>query len=100
MQTPTLHQHCAVQSNVTALSKAITDLVRLRLDPVTAHLIANEEGNLLASLASLQFLCSDVREERVANDNTSLDDVDAAIAAVREEISTPERAHSSSTFGA
>jgi hypothetical protein len=73
MQIPTLHQHVAVQSNITDLSKAISDLVRLRLDPVTAPLVATEEGNLLSCLASLQFLCSDMRAER-ANDNLSSPD--------------------------
>lgn len=71
MQSPTLQQHCAVVSDVTTLSGAITDLVRLRLDPITADLVANEEGNLLACLASLQFLCSDLRETRVHTEQVS-----------------------------
>lgn len=67
MQQPTLQQHCAVASDVSSLAETITDLVRLRLDPMASELVANEEGNLLACLASLQFLCSDLRETRTAN---------------------------------
>jgi hypothetical protein len=91
MQTPTLHQHCAVQTGVTNLAKSISDLVRLRLDPVTAPLIANEEGNLLSCLASLQFLCSDLREERRSlNDNRTESDLDGEIAVVCGQLNSIE----------
>lgn len=71
MQIPTLHQHLAVQSNVTDLAASISGIVKLRLDPVTAPLVGNEEGNLLAALASLQWLCSEIR---AMNDNISSPD--------------------------
>lgn len=68
MQIPTLRQHLVVQIHVSDLAEAISSIVKLRLDPVTAPLVGNEEGNLLAALASLQFLCSEIRE---VNDNHS-----------------------------
>jgi hypothetical protein len=64
MILPTLQQHLAVQTHVGTLASSISELVKLGIDPATEHLIANEEGSLLAALASLQFLCSDLREGR------------------------------------
>ena len=85
-QSPTLQQHLSVTSHVTDLAHSITELVRHRLDPVTSPLIVNEEGNLLSCLASLQFLCSDLRTERIEQDNTSEQALDAQLDQVRVEI--------------
>jgi hypothetical protein len=63
---PTLQQHLAVQAHVGTLASSISELVKLRINPATEELIANEEGSLLAALASLQFLCSELRETRAS----------------------------------
>lgn len=64
MILPTLQQHLAVQAHVGTLASSISELVKLHIDPATEELIANEEGSLLAALASLQLLCSELRDER------------------------------------
>jgi hypothetical protein len=66
MILPTLQQHLAVQAHVGTLASSISELVKLRIDPATEHLIANEEGSLLAAMAGLQLLCSELRTERVS----------------------------------
>jgi hypothetical protein len=67
MILPTLQQHLAVQAHVGTLASSISELVKLRIDPATEELIANEEGSLLAALAGLQLLCSELRVERSAS---------------------------------
>ncbi len=48
-----------------AVQEAISALIKMRLNRETAGAIEANEGRLLASLAALQMLCSDLRETRV-----------------------------------
>jgi hypothetical protein len=77
MIPPTLQQHLAVQAHVTNLASSISELVKLRIDPATEQLIANEEGSLLAALAVLQSLCSELRVERARPLNRKSEQVSA-----------------------
>lgn len=47
------------------LRVAVSDLLKLRIDPRTANLLNCHEGELLSALAALQVLCNELREERV-----------------------------------
>lgn len=54
-----------VECDVDALAKAVSFVLKDRLCPDKAKYVADYEGRLLASLASLQLICSELREIRI-----------------------------------
>lgn len=54
-----------VESDIETLAEAVSFVMKDRLDPDKAKYVEQFEGRLLASLASLQLICSELREVRI-----------------------------------
>jgi hypothetical protein len=59
-------QDLTTERKVHDLRVTVSDLLKLRCDRTTTHQLNEHEGSLLASLAALQLLCGELREDRKA----------------------------------
>jgi hypothetical protein len=58
-------EEAEVESDIEQLADAVAYVLKDRLDGDKAQYVARYEGRLLASLATLQLICSELREIRI-----------------------------------